>query len=86
MTIVNSHMDPALFINLSALYIGIGTSSLYVFSPFSLANLLLIVIPVHPESNRVMMLRVSPNGVSKVALILNALSDCLLCYMNLSFC
>ena len=69
----------------SALYTGIGTGSLYVFSPFSLANLLSIVVPVHLESNRVMMLRVSPDGVSKVALISNVLSDCLLCYTNLGF-
>ena len=85
-TIVNSLMDPVLFIDLSTLYTGIGTGNLYVFSPFSLANLSSIVVPVHPESNRVMTSRVSPNGVSKVALISNALSDCLLCCMNLGFC
>ena len=84
--IMNSHMDLALFIDLSALYTGIGTGSLYVFSPFSLANLSSIVVPVHPESNRVMMSRVSPDGVSKVTLISNALSDCLLHYTNLGFC
>ena len=83
--IANSLMDPALFIDPLVLYTGIGTGSLYVFSPFSLANLSSIVVPVHPESNRVMMSRVSPNGVFKVALISNMLLDCLLHCMNLSF-
>ena len=32
------------------------------------------------------MLRVSPDGVFRVALISNALLDCLLCYTNLGFC
>ena len=73
-------MDP------SKLYTGIGTGNLYIFSPFSLANLSSIVVPVHPESNRVMTLKVSPYGVSKVALISNALSDYLLHCMNLGFC
>ena len=82
----NSLMDPVLFIDLSALYTGIDTGSLYIFSPFSLANLSSIIVPVHLESNRVMMSRVSPDGVSKVAFISNALLDCLLCCMNLGFC
>ena len=84
-TIVNSHMDSALFIDLSVLYTGIGTGNLYVFSPFSLVSLSLIVVLVHLKSNKVMTLRISPNGVSKVVLILNALSDCLLCCMNFGF-
>ena len=84
--IANSHIDPALFMDLSALYTEIGTDNLYVFSPFSLANLSSIVVLVHPESNRIMMSRVSPDGVSKVALISNVLSDCLLCCTNLDFC
>ena len=73
-------MDP------SALYTGIDTGNLYVFSPFSLANLSSMVVLVHPESNRVMTLRVSPDGLSMVALISNALSDCLLHCTNLGFC
>ena len=67
------------------LYTGIGTGNLYVFSPFSLANLSSMVVPVHPKSNRVMMSRVSPDGLSRVAFILNALSDCLLRCTNLGF-
>ena len=86
LTIANSLIDPVLFMDLSALYTGIGTGSWYIFSPFSLANLLSIVVPVHPESNRVITSRVSPDGVSKVAMISNALLDCLLCCTNLSFC
>ena len=71
--------------DLSTLYTGISTGNLYVFSPFSFANLSSIVVPVHPESNRVMTSRVLPNGLSKVALISNALSDCLLHCTNLGF-
>ena len=86
MTIANSLMDPALFIDPSALYTGIGTGNLYVFSSFSLANLPSMVILVHPESSKVITLRVSPDGVSKVTFISNTLSNCLLHYTNLGFC
>ena len=70
----------------ATVYTGIDTGNSYVFSPFSFANLSSIVVLVQPESNRVITLKVSPEEVSMTVTTSKALSDHLLCCMNLGFC